>query len=311
MHKLTSRPRADRKFSTGHDGSLLMSATATGAARPLLMSAQNARSPVVSPIEPSPVPSKNKTFACLLDWPPSRNRLAPDRRSGCLVRSCFQQTLLVSPTGAAPLSFSNLLSGTGRNSLGQLIRPFHIPLIALALATGCLDVYRNLPEWTTFDETSTEAIVVLAVSPKARLTLASGITDRSGWHESGAFPTVKSAWSEDGYVVVKVSPRTGQESYAVVRMTPEGFGGDTYAASQNADVAVFHAIPGQITYVGAIRLEVHPQKNMSDHPGFLTVDENSAPDDADRVARFMAKNYPKVHASVRTEALRLIRKTDF
>ena len=215
------------------------------------------------------------------------------------------------PTGALSPFISNLLSGTGRNSFSLLIRPFLIPLLALAFTTGCLDVYRNLPAWTTFDETSTEAIVVLAVSPKARLTLAAGITDKSGWPESGAFPTVKSAWSEDGYVVVKVSPRMGQESYAVVRMTPEGFGGDTYAASQDADVAVFHAIPGQITYVGAIRLEVYPQKNMSDHPGFLTVDENSAPDDAEYVARFVAKNYPKVHASVKTEALRMIRKTDF
>jgi len=102
---------------------------------------------------------------------------------------------------------------------------YRIPLLAVFLLTGCLDVYRNLPPWTSFDPTSTDAIVVIAVSPKARLTLAAGTTDKSGWHESGVFPTVKSAWSEDGYVVVKVSPRIGQESYAIVRMTPEGFGG--------------------------------------------------------------------------------------
>jgi hypothetical protein len=202
------------------------------------------------------------------------------------------------------------------------MRPVLSLVIGLLFTTGCVGVYSSLSSSTRFDEYDNDAIVVIGVSPTARLGLATGMTDKLGWHESGLFPIAKTSWSEDGYAVVKVRPRTGQQTYAIVEIATKVADGHDYTATHNVSVPVFHAHAGQVTYVGSIQLEAYRQvasydasvswtSDQEDIASDGTFEEIIAPDDVALVARFVAKKYPNVKAKVKPEAWRLIRKTDY
>jgi hypothetical protein len=180
----------------------------------------------------------------------------------------------------------------------------NFPLIAVILfASGCMSYVMNLPASTTFNEKSPDAIIVLQVIPTARISMVAGTTNRDGWSSSTTEASY-AAWSEDGRIVLKVKPRTGNETYGIVEMTPDNGKFHSYKARKHMQIPTFHAVAGQITYVGAIKFEV------SDDGRNLAIEADNAPDDGAIASRFISRKYPKIHAKVITEVFSLTEMTD-
>jgi hypothetical protein len=219
----------------------------------------------------------------------------------------------------------------------------------LLLASGCAGHVRVLQCDKPFDSDDKDAIVVLRVTPGAWVMLARGKFDRNGWRAKWGH---RKLWSENGFVVARVTPTEDDEAYGIVQIRPERFTsraeepaftyatalwspvtnngtivmfglagylaeegaksafekGKTVTASPaytpkgEAHLPVFEAIAGEVTYVGAIRIDASKDPESDDPPEKIGV-----PNDAEAVARFMAKRYPNVHARLTTRTLQMMR----
>ncbi len=141
-----------------------------------------------------------------------------------------------------------------------------------------------------------DATVVMAVEPGCRLFVFEGESDLAGkWRRTA---TKAAAWarSEDGFIVIKLSPRTGRQSYGVTTIFPEGMPG-IYEASPGASVAVFNAPPGKVTLVG--RLTV-----VAGQTGPIVAVDDAVTRQA--AEAFLAKNHPEVPAAVEGGSLQML-----
>ncbi len=84
-----------------------------------------------------------------------------------------------------------------------------------------------------------------------------------------------------------------------------------YTPKGEAHLPVFQAIAGQVTYVGAIRIDASKDPESDDPPDKIGVTRITLPDDAEVVARFMARHYPNVHARVTTRLLQMMRWNEY
>lgn len=166
-------------------------------------------------------------------------------------------------------------------------------LLVLVGLSSCTHWVRSLPSTTEFDGKSEDAIIVLKVEPVARVSMVPGTVDRTGWRMS---PGVSSygSWAEDGTIVIKVKPRVGNETYGITVVTPDDGRYAGYQATRGVLVPTFHAVAGQVTFVGAIRLA------PVDDADALTVSHNEAPDDGEMVRQMMRRRYPGIRADVVT-----------
>src|SRR6266496_4470357 len=124
-----------------------------------------------------------------------------------------------------------------RSGGGISIRSTRLLGVCIVLvSTGCFGLHQNLAEWSSFSQRDSDAIVVLSVSPRARVKLYPGEIGKYGWRSTTNYS--KTAWSENGFVVLKVPPRTGEESYAIVEVEPDGYGSDRYSARMGAMIPV-------------------------------------------------------------------------
>jgi hypothetical protein len=176
-------------------------------------------------------------------------------------------------------------------------------IVVILFASGCMSYVMNLPASTPFNEKSSDAIIVLQVSPTARVSMVAGTTNREGWSSSTAEASY-AAWLEDGRIVLKVKPRTGSKNYGIIEMLPDNGKLRSYKARKHMQVPTFHAVAGQITYVGAIKFEV------SDDGRRLAIEADNAPDDGVIISRFISEKYSKMHAKVITETFGLAEMTD-
>jgi hypothetical protein len=212
---------------------------------------------------------------------------------------------------------------------------------------------RELSSDKPFDADDKDAIVVLRVTPKAWVVLVRGKFDRYGWRPKG-FLNRREVWSADGFVVAKVTPTKQNEGYAIVEIRPERYSSRaeeaafTYAtalwspkknywgtpvlvqvANQivfecpvytplgEAHLPVFKAVAGQVTYVGAIRIDASKDPESDDPPEQIGVTPVISPEDEEiledeeTVARFITKHYPNVRARVTTRVLKMMRMNEY
>ncbi len=176
-------------------------------------------------------------------------------------------------------------------------------VLMLAGLCSCTHWVRSLPSTTELDGNSEDAIIVLKVEPVARVSMVPGTVDRTGWTMS---PGVSSygAWAEEGTIIIKVKPRTGKETYGVTVVTPDDGRYARYHAGPGVPVPSFHAVAGQVTFVGAIRIE------PSELAGAVTVSHNEAPDDGVLVKQLVRRRYPHVRANVVTEIFDMYPRKD-
>jgi hypothetical protein len=175
--------------------------------------------------------------------------------------------------------------------------------LVLVTLSSCTHWVRSLPPTTAFDGNSEDAIIVLKVEPVARVSMVPGTIDRTGWKMSPGQSSY-GAWAEDGAIIIKVKPRMGKETYGITVLTPDDGRYARYQATRGDSVPTFNAIAGQITFVGAIRID------SSEAAGALTVAHNEAPDDAEMVRQFMRRRYPHIRAKMATEIFDMYPRKD-
>jgi len=176
-------------------------------------------------------------------------------------------------------------------------------ILALVTLSSCTHWVQSLPPTTEFDGHSQDAIIVLKVEPVARVSMVPGTIDRTGWEMSPGQSSY-GAWAEDGTIIIKVKPRTGKETYGVTVVTPDDGRYARYQAKRGDLVPTFHAIAGQVTFVGAIRIE------RSEADDVLTVAHNEDPDDGRTVTRLTKRRYPHIRAKVVTEIFDMYPRKD-
>ena len=177
------------------------------------------------------------------------------------------------------------------------------PISALMTLSSCSHWVSILPSTTEFDGKSKDAIIVLKVSPVARVSMTPGTVDDIGWKMSPG-QSAYGAWAEDGTIVIKVRPRLGMETYGITVVTPDDGRYARYHATRGVSVPTFHAIAGQVTFVGAIRIE------RSDTDDTVTVVHNEEPEDGEKVKRLMKRRYPSIRTTVVTEIFAMYPRKD-
>jgi hypothetical protein len=143
-----------------------------------------------------------------------------------------------------------------------------------------------------------EAVVVLGVEPHARLYIFEGETDADGmrWRKTA---TTETAWAyahEDSFVVLRLKPRTGRQSYAVTKVFVEHVFGAAYEWQPSSSAWTFAAPAGEVTFVGGLRIvKIGPRRVLMDDP--LVTRE--------RAADFLAAKHPELAGRLGVAPLRL------
>jgi hypothetical protein len=178
-----------------------------------------------------------------------------------------------------------------------------VAIPAVIMLSSCTHWVHSLPPSTEFDGSSQYAIIVLKVEPVARVSMVPGTVDRDGWRMAPGQSSY-GAWAEDGTIIIKVKPRTGRETYGVTVVTPDDGKYARYQARRGVSVPTFHATAGQVTFVGAIRIE------PSEAADAMSLSRNEAPDDGEMVTQLMRRRYPHIRAKVASELFNLYPRRD-
>jgi hypothetical protein len=160
--------------------------------------------------------------------------------------------------------------------------------LLLAAVGGCGIQFSNLDRSAKVTRQAGEAIVVLAVQPRSRVSLFEGQSRGGDWTCKSLF-NIANVYPESGFIVLKLEPRTGDKNYGIGQVLPDGIGGDSFIVHRGAVVPSFHAPPGKVTFVRGIRL-ARDGRRMSVEP-----DESTTVEDA---RRFLQSNYPALAGDV-------------
>jgi hypothetical protein len=134
-------------------------------------------------------------------------------------------------------------------------RGIHLLLLA-AFATACSSLVpiRVVDRNVSFDRTSREALVVFALSPNMVVTLLEGTDDGVSWRCNRWGPEARvRVRAQDGFVVAWLRPKTGKQRYAIESFSTDASGLTAWKTFEQ--ILVFDAVPGQVTYVGALNVE--------------------------------------------------------
>jgi hypothetical protein len=209
--------------------------------------------------------------------------------------------------------FPTALGWIARMRVLQRLLPLAIAI--LSLASGCAGHIRELSPDKTFDADDKDAIIVMQVKPRAWVVLVRGKIDRYGWRPKG-FQNRMQLWSGDGFVVAKVTPTKQNEGYAIVEIRPERYANradepafthatalwspkknhwgtpvliqaadqmlaecPVYAPLGEAHLPVFKGVAGQVTYVGAIRIDASKDPESDDPPEKIGITPVTSSDD--------------------------------
>jgi hypothetical protein len=126
--------------------------------------------------------------------------------------------------------------------------------VVLALLSGCGIQFSNLDFDAKIDRARGEAVVVLAVKPHSRVSLFEGESNGTEWTCKSLF-NVANVFPDEGFIVLKLEPRTGNKNYGIGQILPDGIGGSSFVVRRGAAVPAFHAAPGRVTFVGGVQLE--------------------------------------------------------
>lgn len=123
--------------------------------------------------------------------------------------------------------------------------------VVASLLSGCAMQMKQHPISSV---TEGEAVIVMGMSPRSRISLFEGQnTDAGDWSCTG-FLNVANVWSEDGFVVLKLPVRSGKKNYGVAQILPTGIGGTSFRPKKGTGIPTFQAEPGTVTFVGAVQI---------------------------------------------------------
>jgi len=166
-------------------------------------------------------------------------------------------------------------------------------VLLLVLATwlsGCIQFNQLSSDEPPSDN---EAVIVLGVSPPSDLAVETGELRNGRWHCTSLLH-VANVSSEDGFVVLKLHARTGTENYAIGQISG---GGTSYGVGNGTDVPVFHAQPGTVTYIGAIRLfQLEKSYRIAKD---ASVNRSAAVD-------LLSRKYPRLSKDLKDEPLEIV-----
>ena len=150
-----------------------------------------------------------------------------------------------------PLSSAVQTSDTVRSRMRAPSRAA-APMV-LFLLGGCGIQFSNLDSSAKVAPGGGEAIVVLAVTPRSRVSLFEGESQGPEWTCKSLF-NIANVFPESGFIVLKLKPRTGNKNYGIGQVLPDGIGGESFIVRRDVGVPVFHAPAGKVTFVGGIHL---------------------------------------------------------
>lgn len=177
------------------------------------------------------------------------------------------------------------------------VRPRAAVPVVLLLLGGCGIQFSNLDAAAKVNQAGGEAVVVLAVTPRSRVSLFEGESHGHEWTCKSLF-NIANVFPTHGFIVLKLEPRTGNKNYGIGQLLPDGIGGDSFIVRRNVMVPAFHALPGKVTFVGGIRLQRDGDA--------MTVAPDESPTVED-VGRFLKATYPGLAGDVTHDPLVLLR----
>ena len=169
--------------------------------------------------------------------------------------------------------------------------------VVLSLLGGCGIQFSNLDSSGRVDRGGGEAVVVLAIQPRSRVSLFEGESHGREWTCKSLF-NIANVFPEDGFIVLKLEPRTGSKNYGIGQVLPDGIGGQSFIVRRNAMVPAFHAPAGKVTFVGGIQL-ARDGGHMRIAPDDLTTVED--------VEHFLRINYPGLAGNATHDPLVFLR----
>ena len=129
-----------------------------------------------------------------------------------------------------------------------------IVVAAFAFAgAGChMPMLSTVDRNIRFGASSPDALVVFGFPAGANAWLRPGVDDGVNWHCQPGLTGVQRVRTENGFIVAKLSPRTGKQKYAIAGVASDSTFGQ-YRPGPNSGILVFNAEPGKVTYLGTLR----------------------------------------------------------
>jgi hypothetical protein len=161
--------------------------------------------------------------------------------------------------------------------------------VVITLVAGCGPGLYTIDRGVHFDRTSPDAVVVFGFSTRLNVWIVEGNSGTMDWSCSHPINDVlaRGVWRvrpENGFAVARLPARTGKQSYGIVAVGTDN-NLAVYAAKMNTNVWVFHAKPGQVNYLGALRVA-----SLSDDGPKIVTDDSVTEEEAEH---FMDQAYPK------------------
>ena len=125
-----------------------------------------------------------------------------------------------------------------------------LALPAVLLLSSCVS-FSGLDPKSNYAEIGQDSIIVLGVSPRYRVHIFDGERAGEKWNRNQVMTTLN-VYPENGYIVAKVSPRSGSLNYGIGGILPEGIGGKLFIPCMGRKTITFDAPGGKVIYVGNI-----------------------------------------------------------
>lgn len=126
-------------------------------------------------------------------------------------------------------------------------------VLSTMLAVSACVTHDNVKQGTQLGDLAGDSVIVMGVSPNYQVEIEKGFADDGTVavsHAAGAL----SVYPHDGYIVGRVTPRTGKEVHLLFVIRPEGYGVwvPQYMPCNGDETATFEVPSGKIVYVGDV-----------------------------------------------------------
>jgi hypothetical protein len=151
--------------------------------------------------------------------------------------------------------------------------------LAAALAIGCGAKSRK-PADADFSVNNNSSVVVMGVSPVARLRAYQGWVDGKQWEQAQLAEAKINALPESGYIVAAIEPSLKGDSYGIMRVIPAVM--NVLSVCTGGSTAFFEVPPNSVVYIGDFHLATEPEYEVEVGYEF------------DKALAFMKATYPEL-----------------
>lgn len=172
-------------------------------------------------------------------------------------------------------------------------------IFVLYLLSGCGIQFSNLKQEDSFSGDQLESIVILSVTPKARISFFEGKEINGQWECASIF-NVANIESKDGFVVLKLKPRADDSNYGIGQILPNGLLGASFIVKKGTTLPVFNTMPGTITYAGAFKYIATKDGARVEINDSITIEDAKV---------YIMENYPKLQDDIIEKPLKMLDAT--